>query len=37
MPDNIVIMIPTVMVFTETQTHYIFEVFGARRKYKGMK
>ena len=37
MPHNTVCLFPTVVVFTETQTHYIFEVFGARRKYKGMK
>jgi hypothetical protein len=36
-PSGIARLFPAMIVFTETPTHYVFELFGARRAYKELK
>lgn len=36
-PPDLICLFPTMAMFTETPTHYVVELFGARRQHKTMK
>jgi hypothetical protein len=36
-PPGLACLFPRTLIFTETPTHYAFELFGARRQYRGIK